>query len=285
MTRLKIAAIIAVCTVCLAACGPQMKLPFKICPGKPTADEAIAALGSQVKNVVPLTASGDCTYTYEADGKLHPESLRVQVRIEPPMNVYLQGGSIIGKTVELGANDSEFWITLRPEKISTYLWGTWTDEGVRTCLDKLWFGPKTWLEAFGVFKPATSADASAIWELSHQGSYDILTRKTRSGILTRRLHIYCCDYLPRKIEYFDEQGRPAAVMDLDDYVPVVKGGGWQVPRKLKITNNKNETIDVELKNVARGQFTDKQRQLWFNRPPAEGFEHVGRMNADCQFVE
>jgi hypothetical protein len=272
--------------ISISGCGPQLKLPLKQCPGKATADEAIAELGGQVKNLVPLRASGDCTIAYEADGKLHsPESLQVQVRIEPPLNVYVQGGSIIGKTVELGSNDSQFWMQLHPKEVSTYLWGVWADEGVRQCVNKFWLGPETWLEAFGVVKVAAAADASAVWELSHEGPFDILSRKTASGVLTKKVYIYCCDYRVRKIEYFDRDGRRTAVMELDDYVPVVKGSGWMVPRKLNIKNSKNETLDVELKNVTQGQFNDKQRKLWFQRPMPVGFDHVGRMNADCEFVE
>ena len=285
MANMKVKVVVGVLTVCLAGCGPALKRPLKPCPGKATTEGAIAALGAQVKNLVPLTASGDCMYIYQADGKPHREELRLQLRIEPPTNVYLQGGSIVGKTVELGANDREFWMALKPKEISTYLWGAWADEGVRDCLNKLWLGPKIWLEAFGVVKAASSADASGIWELSHRGAFDILSRKDRSGILTKRVYVYCCDYLIRKIEYFDEGGREAAVMELDDYVPVVKGGGWKVPRMLKITNSKNEILEVQLKNVAKGQFTDKQRNLWFQKPSPEGFEHVGRMNAACEFVE
>jgi hypothetical protein len=285
MTKIKLP-IIFLMIVSAAGCGPQFKKPLKICPGKANAEEAIGVLGGQIKNIVPLTASGDCTIVYQVDGKLHsPESLRLQLRIEPPLDVYLQGGSIIGKTVELGANDREFWMQLWPKEVSTYLWGVWADEGVRQCINEFWLGPETWLETFGIVKVATAADAAGVWELSHKGSFDILSRKTMGGVLTKKVYVYCCDYHVRKIEYFDSQGRAATVIELDDYVPVVKGGDWKVPRKIHIKNSENETLDVELKNVAKGQFNDKQRQLWFQRPNATGFEHVGRMNSACEFVE
>lgn len=284
MVKTKLIIILSVLAVCLAGCGPQAKKPLKLCPGKATAEEAIAALGGQVKYLVPLKASGDCTYVYDVNGKPHLEQLQVQVRIEPPTNVYLQGGSIIGKVVELGANDREFWMAIRP-KISTYLWGTWADDGVRECLNKLWQGPQTWLEAFGVVKAVSSADASGIWELTHEGPFDVLSRKNRNGVLTKRVYVYCCDYLIRKIEYFDEQGREAAVTELDDYAAVVKGGGWKVPRMIKITGGENEMVSVELSNVGKAQFTDKQRQVIFRRPKAEGFDHIGKMNAACEFIE
>jgi hypothetical protein len=270
--------------VCMAGCGTKAPRPLKLCPGKATADEAIAALGGQVKNLTSLKASGDCWYVYDANGKKREEQLRVQVRIEPPLNVYLQGSSIIGKAVELGANDRQFWMALKPKEISTYLWGAWGDEGVRQCLDKMWLGPNVWLEAFGVIKAASSADA-AVWELSHEGPFDILSRKDRGGRLTKKVYIYCCDYLVRKIEYFDEQGRETAVTELDDYVAVVKGGGWKVPRMVKVTGGKGEMVTIELSDVGKAQFSDKQRQLLFERPTPEGFEHVGKMSSACEFVE
>jgi len=286
MAKLKSTIILTLFTFCMAGCGPQVKKPLKLCPGKATAEQAIAALGGQGKNLVPLTASGDCTIVIDVDGKLQPsEGLRIQVRIEPPANMYLQGSSILGKAVELGANDSEFWFALRPKDIRMYMWGVWADAGVRECLDKLWMGPQTWLEAFGIVKVVSIADASGIWELSHEGPFDVLSRKDRSGMLTKKVYIYCCDYLARKIEYFDDKGREAAVVELDDYVAVVKGGGWKVPRKINIKNSKSERIDVELKNVEKGQFDDKRRQLWFHKPPTEGFDHVGKINSTCEFVE
>jgi hypothetical protein len=286
MVKSKTIPIFVLLAICMAGCGPQVKKPLKLCPGKATAEESITALGGQGKNLMPLTASGDCTIVIDVDGKLQPsEGLRVQVRIEPPANVYLQGSSILGKAVELGANDSEFWFTLRPKDIRMYMWGAWADEGVRECLDKLWMGPRTWLEAFGIVKVVSSADASGIWELSHEGPFDILSRKDRSGRMTKKVYIYCCDYLVRKIEYFDDKGREAAVVELDDYVAVVKGGGWKVPRNIHIQNSKSEIIDVELKNVEKGQFDDKQRQRLFNKPTTEGFEHVGKMNSACEFAE
>jgi hypothetical protein len=295
-SNIRTAIIAGILAVSLAGCGPQITKALKICPGKATTEEAITALGRQVKNLVPLRASGECTYVYDVNGRKHEERLNVQARIEPPADVYLQGGSIIGKVVELGANDREFWLELRPKEISTYLWGVWADEGVRACLSKLWIGPQTWLEAFGMTKAVSSADVSGTWELSHEGPFDILSRKSRSGILTKRVYIYCCDYLIRKIEYFDDAGNEAMVVELDDYVPVSGWHGqkrsvamisseWKVPRKINIKNSKNEMVDVELKNVAEGQFNDTQRKLWFNRPVPQGFDHIGRMTSACDFVE
>jgi hypothetical protein len=285
MVKTKFAVTLIILIVFAAGCGPQVKKPLKLCPGKATVEEAIAALGGQVKNLVPLKASGDCWYVYDANGKKREEQLRVQVRVEPPLNVYLQGSSIIGKAVELGANDRQFWMSLKPKEISTYVWGQWSDTGVRQCLDKLWLGPKTWLEAFGVVKVISGADAAGTWELSHQGPFDVLSRKDHSGKLTKKVYIYCCDYLVRKIEYFDEQGRETAVTELDNYTAVVKSGGWKVPQMIKITGGKGEMITIELSDVGKAQFTDKQRQILFERPKPEGFEHVGKINSTCEFVE
>lgn len=276
----------AILAICMAGCGPKMRKPLKLCPGKATAEDAIAALGSQTKNIMPLKASGQCVCVYDVNGRPHPsESLRVQVRIEPPMNVYLQGGSIIGKVIELGANDTEFWMAVKPKEVSTYTWGSWNDVGVRQCLDQLWYGPRTWLEAFGVFKAASSADAAAVWELAHDGPFDILTRKNQSGMLTKKVYIYCCDYLIRKIEYFDDAGRIAATTELDDYVPAVKGGGWKVPKMIKVTGPKDEMVTVELSDISKAQFTDKQRKVIFQRPSSEGFEHVERVTGACEIIE
>ena len=286
MTKIqRISWCIAFLSIALTGCGPQVKKMLKLCPGKATAEEAIAALGEHSKDIIPFKAAGECTYVYDVNGKPHPEPLRIQVRIEPPINVYLQGGSIVGKAVEIGANDREFWLSLKPKEISTYLWGTWADGGVRQCLDKLWIGPRTWLEAFGVVKTASLADAAGKWDLSHEGPFDILSRKDRNGMLTKKVYIYCCDYLVRKIEYFDEQQRKTAVTELDDYAAVVKGGGWKVPRMIKITGGKDEMVTIELSDVGKAQFTDKQRQVLFERPKPEGFEHVGKINSTCDFVE
>jgi hypothetical protein len=274
---------ILVLAVCITGCGPQKIKPLRICPGKTTVDAAIAALNSQSENVVPFKAAGDCTYFYDANGKKRKEQLRLMVRIEPPDKIYIQGGTIVGKTVILGSNEREFWLALMPKEISTYIWGDWNDEGVKQCIDSLWIGPGVWRDAFGIIN--ISKDSEIVWELSHQGPFDILSQKNKSGTLRKRLYVYCCDYHIRKIEYFDRRGNQIALAEFENYSSVVKNNKWMVPRKLEISGPKQESISVELTDIGMARFTDKQRQILFERPIPTGFEHVEKMNSACEFVE
>jgi len=187
--RIVIAAVTAV--VLLGACHPAPK-PLPVCAGKGSTDEALLELAKRTRNVVPLRATGTCKLRYYVEGKRKAENE--------------------GFAVVLGSNSEEFWLAIRP-KISTYWRGSWSQSSAS---QKLILNPRIVLDALGVAASETG-DRSSEWSLSNKGPFDILTRRDDAGLILKRLYVCSCDYLVRKIEYFDEFGRVSVVAELDKY--------------------------------------------------------------------
>ena len=131
--------------------------------------------------------------------------------------------------------------------------------------------PRLVLEALGV---AAVGDEGK-WLLSNEGAFDVLT-KQEGGVETKKIYINNCDYLVRKIEYFDDDGRATVVTELDKYKKISKD--FSVPSVIKIINrtdsNKEDSVQITLSSVKPANFTDKQRKRLFIRPEPQGFKHI-----------
>lgn len=131
--------------------------------------------------------------------------------------------------------------------------------------------PRTLLEAFGM----SEVDAEQDWSLSNEGAFDILTRLD-DGAVTKKIHIYSCQYHVSKIELFDSKGRVAACAELDSYEEVSEG--FYVPVWIKVTTFTQDeardplAITLRLKSV---QASKKWPGIIFKRPPPRGFKNVG----------
>ena len=258
----------------IAGCTPQIHKPTKVCPGKASVDEALAALKAQSQNAVPLKAHGKSTLEFYVEGKKQPkkENLDVKLAVNPPDEIYLQGDkSIVAKAIMLGSDDEAFWLTARPKEISVHIWGKWAEQD---SAGGLVINPRNLLEALGIGQIDTGAD----WSLSNEGAYDILTKNER-GVITRKLHVYCCDYRVRTIEVFDSQGQPVAVAELDRYREITDG--FFVPSLIRITSlprdesEKPFTITVDLSSISQHE---KWPGLLFDRPSRiRGIKTVYRM--------
>jgi hypothetical protein len=267
---------VATAMLILAGCTPKIQEPTEICPGKRTANQALAALQSNSQNMVPFRADGQCYIEYYAEGKSKPntESLTVQqLWVEPPVNIYLQGDKIaIPRAMILGSNEKEFWLAIRPE-ISLYVWGRWAEQD---STEGPTINPRTLLEALGIGEIDTDQD----WSLSNKGPYDILTKRER-GATTKKIYIFNCDYRVRKIEFFGSDGQVAAVAELDKYEQVSEG--FFVPTLIKATTysqgdrEKPFTFTLELRRIRPTEIKEQQRNYLFTRRPAEGFKNVGRI--------
>lgn len=245
-----------------AGCAPQISRPTKICPGKVSVDETLAALQEQSQNAVPLKANGKSRLVFYVEGKKKPqkEEFDVKLRVNPPGEIYLQGDkSIMAKAIVLASNEREFWLSIRPKEISTHIWGKWAEQN---SAGGLVINPRTLLEALGIGQ----IDANEDWSLSNEGPFDVLT-KQEQGVTTKKIHIYCCDHTTRKIELFDSQGQPAALAELDRYQEVSEG--FFIPSLMQITTfprdetEKPFTIAVNLTSI---QPSKEWPDLLFNRP-------------------
>ena len=128
-----------------AGCAAQ---PMRHCPGKTTADEAIAVLKSHREKAVPIRATGQCLLQYHAEGKVRKENFPVKLWVNPPDEIYLQGDVAFDATgLVFGSNADEFWFWLKPKEVSSYWSGTWSQAGI---WNGLAVSPMIALEAFGV---------------------------------------------------------------------------------------------------------------------------------------
>ena len=207
----------------LGGCKGGFRKPLPICAGKGSTGDATAALASQAGKAAPLKATGTCRLEYYTEDKRRPEKEAFPVRLwmNPPSKISLHGDVAFDpRGVILGANREEFWLAIKP-KISSYWRGRWSDgDKVQT----LMLNPKIVLEAVGIVAVSGDASDPGDWSLTNKGPYDILTRRDEKGSISKRIYVCSCDYLVRKIEYFDEFGRVAVLAELDDYEEVGASG-------------------------------------------------------------
>ncbi len=255
-----------------AGCAPEIQEPIEVVPGKESVAEALSVLKARSQNAVPLRARGRCLLQYYDAGKKKrkKESLTVLVLVKPPVEIYLQGdATLVPKAIVLGSNEREFWLALRPKEISTYWWGQWSEQDSS---EGLLINPKTLFEALGV----AEIKAEENWSLSNEGAFDVLTRRER-GVVIKKIYIYSRDYLVKKIEYFDLQGKAIAYTELEGYREV--SDGFFVPALIKIIaygQNKGKdslSITLDLKSIKPKKITERQQKV-FERPPPRDFKRV-----------
>jgi len=257
--------------VVLAGCDSHRQTPTRICPGKASVAEALSVLGSRSQDLVPLKASGQCVLEYHEGKKKHKENVAIKLWMSPPFEIYLQGDVAFNpRGLVLGSNEREFWLALKPKEIgNSFYWGKWADG---SNLGDLRISPKVLLEALGIVE----AEDSENWSLSNEGAFDVLTKRDGRGEPIKRVHVYCCDYRVRKIEYFDDDGRAVVAVELDEYREAQKG--VLIPRTVKIISlnrdGAEDSFGLDLKSVKPADLSQKQREFLFDRPEPRGFEHI-----------
>lgn len=270
-------------------CAAQMGRSVRVCPGKASAAESLSLLRVQLENAVPLKADGQCLLQYYTEkGKLKKENFPVKLWVNPapaagagmnpPAEIYMQGDIAFDpKGIVLGSNKEEFWLAVRLKEISGYWWGRWSG---REYPEKLMISPRLVLEALG----AAAVGDEEGWSLSNEGAFDVLT-KQEGGIETKKIYINNCDYLVRRIEYYDG-GRVAVIVELDKYKEISKN--FFVPRIVKIVNraggSKGDSVQITLGSVKPVKFTDKQRERLFVRPQEQGFKQIYKI-VDGKIIE
>ncbi len=258
-----------------AGCAPEILEPIEIVPGKESAAEALSVLKARSQNAVSLLARGRCVFEYydPENKKLKKEKLDVNVLMQPPVEIYLQGdATLVPRAIILGSNEREFWLLMRPKEISTYWWGTWSEQESG---EGLMINPRTLFEALGFLETGSQEN----WSLTNEGNFDVLTKQSR-GVVIKKMHIYKLDYLIGKIEYYDSKGRALALAELKDYKEI--SDGFFVPASIKIVayNQDNEAeplgITLNLKTIKPKEFNERQQTV-FERPQSwRGFKHILR---------
>jgi len=281
--------IVGVLALAAAGCATQSETKLPICPGKASAEEALAALAARADKAVPVRASGgECQLTYYLPDEDKPKRHKLIPRLwfHPPTDMYIQLSIAVDpKALIIGCNAEEFWLALRPKEISTYYWGQW---GETENVEGLMVSPKVVLEAFGIVMRHDEGSGSNTWSLTNEGPYDILTEEDADGRLRKRVHIFACDYLVHKIEYFDAEGELVGIAKLSNYEPVADG--FEVPKRIHVTavapDGRADEMDIKLASVTQKELKAPARRRYFNRNPRdmEKLDHGYRLE-DGRWVD
>jgi hypothetical protein len=264
-----------------AGCGLETQKPMRICPGAESATAAISVQNQHFESTVEFKADGQCLLSYydEQDNRRN-ENFPVKLWIAPPAKLYLQGDLAFDpKGLVLGSNEREFWLSMRPKGISSYIWGQWSSQ---SCFEKLVINPTLLLESLGMLR----FDTDSNWSLSNSGAFDILTKSLKAGIV-KKVYIYSCDRLVRKIEYLNADGKALVVAELDGYRLVSQV--FQAPSIIKIVRHrqdgKSDSLGITLNSVKPAQLTEEQRSRLFSRPEPTGFQHIYKLDENCDIIK
>lgn len=271
------AACAAVLLATLAGCATAPEI-LPVCPGKPTVEAALETLKARAERAVSLRASGHAMLNYHVPDKEKPErhNLPMQIWFHPPIEIYIQGSIAVDpRAVMIGSNEQEFWLALRPKEMSSYYRGRWEEA---EDFEGLLMSPRVVLEAFGIVVEPDEPLEPGLWTLRKEGPYDVLTQRNEAGRTAKRVHVYACDYLVHKIEYYDERGQVAAVAQFRDYEPV--DGEFLVPTEMYVVatapDGRKDTIDIDIRSVRRMDFSERQQAKIFAPPAGDRFENVYR---------
>ena len=260
----------AVIFTLLPGCAQKIQQPLPVCPGKTTATESLAALQAQSENMVPIFARGTCKLLYDPNEPTQNFNIKILL-IKPPFELYLQADTgIISKAVVIGSNENEFWLAARPNEIDSYWWGLWSEQTSGDA-EGILINPRTLLESLGI----TEIDTDAQWSLSKEAGYDVLTKKIQ-GVTVKKLKLYCCDYTVRTIEYFDNNGKPVAIAELNDYTQVTEN--FSIPASIEIYSPPEDVenqFNIKINLTPIREATDKQKNFSIVRDDdPQGFKHV-----------
>ena len=239
------------------------------CPGKKTADEAIAVLKLRREKVTPIRATGQCLLRYHVEGKVRKENFPVKLWVNPPYEIYLQGDVAFDATgLVFGSNADEFWFWLKPKEVSSYWSGKWSQAGI---WNGLAVSPMIVLEAFG------SVDIrQGDWTLSRDDNLDLLVLRNDRSIIIQKIYIEPCDYVVRKIERFDDSGDIYLKAEFAGYEKTAEG--FLTPSRIKIAavseKGGEDSVEITLSSVKTTELSSQQRQRLFVRPLPRGFDHI-----------
>jgi hypothetical protein len=278
---------VVVLALILSGCAARTQELTRVCPGKGSTAEALSALRSHSQSVASLKAIGTCLLEYrvERTQQQRRENFPIRVWLNPPIEIYLQGSVAFDpRGIVAGSNTDEFWLAIRLKEISSYWWGEWTQA---SHLDELVISPRVVLEALGTTAVQSGNGREENWSLSKEGVFDVLTQRGDQGRIIKRIHVFCCDYTIRRIEYFGMDEEVVVVVELDKYRDVAPN--FAVPTLIKVVRQDGDADDsgaitVTLRSVKSTRFTEQQRERLFTRPAARGFEHV-MMNVGGIWVE
>lgn len=263
----------------LAGCTPPPTKPAELhCPGKATVQEAAALLNLQKQNLQPFRASAECTISWrDENGKKRNEPVRGANIAFVPDNKVEFIGELLFKELRFGANEKEFWLRVKAE-LDTCWWGTRAQAA--QCRDGLIVNPDSLVEALGIMNITPN------WKMFYRDGYDILSCY-EAGRMKKRIYINACDYRIEQIEYFDAEQIKKVSVELGDYA--VGETGITAPTRIRVVSydrmaQEESAALIRLKNI-RPLPPEQRGKKLFVRPGRDGYEHVYRLDENCEFIE
>lgn len=281
MEKIQRAILLLLTGVCLllTGCQPGVVGPVRACPGKASIDEAVETLLLHRRNLQPLQGRADCIFHYKDEkGKMKRKEVKaVNVRFIPHTRILFRG-NVFGDVVGFGANHEEFWLRIKPD-MDSYWWGTRAQAA--NCSEALLINPYNVIEALGTVEITTD------WQLSYEAGYDIFTLSDTEGTPVKRVYADACDYLLRRIEYFDNEGLLKASAELNDYT--TGEHGLVVPTLIDVSHYQlgipEGRVEIQLKHLRPFEPNEKQLRYLFQRPERDGFGFMYRLDDNCEFIE
>ena len=262
--------------IIILGCAPKMQKTMEICRGKGSLTESLSSLKLRSENMVPFKANGQCLVKFCIVGEKKPEreNFPVKLWVNPPAQIRLHGDiALNARGLDLGSNEQQFWLAIKPKEISTYWWGNWADQN--DLFEHVKVDPKLLIEALGI----AETDDEQNWSLSSEGPFDVLTKQNEQGLIAKKVYVYSCDYLIRKIEYFSAKGKAVIITELNDYRKMSKD--FFVPTVIEIVHRNEDgtedSLKITLKSVEPADFTEKKQGIFFTRPPSNRFKHIFRI--------
>jgi hypothetical protein len=258
--------------VFFAGCAPPSVGPKKICPGKQSAAQALQTLSSQAERVQSFKANGQCFATfYDDKGKRKKEEFTIKLWLNPESEIRLFGDiAFNARGLDIGSNKDEFWIGAKPKEIgNSFYWGLWNEQKEQTLL---MLGPTLLLEALGI----VDYNEQQRWSLSNEKGFDVLKEQIGQKAV-KKVYISTCDYRTAKIEYFDDENKEAAVLELTKYKAFFDD--VIIPKEIEITiagtEGKDDSFRIVLKKLQPFEFTEDKRTVFFTRAKQpKGFKHI-----------
>ncbi len=261
-----------------AGCQPTVTNGGKIiCPGKASIEEAVEYLSLQRTNAQPMIASADCTMSWRDDKDSEKkEQVSGKMAYVPSGKIFYKGDKF--GEIRFGANETEFWLRIKPE-VDSYWWGekSLADE----CNEMLLVNPAQIAEALGI------VEVTADWRLDNHDGYDILSLHEDEK-LKKRVYVNTCDYRIEKIEYYDAYGMKKISAELADYW--ANEDDPMVPTKISVSyfdslGDEESSVQIELKHIKPMSEKQKKNEDLFKRPGRDGYEHMYRLDRNCEFIE
>jgi len=256
-----------------------------ICTCQYDLPQTINDLAMNSSRAEPLKASGSCILNYHDEkGKSRKESFPIKIRTYPPDMIYFWCDPFaMPKAFTGGANNREFWISIKPDPYDTYVWGT-LDQANLKCLQNFWLTPQMLLELLGSWDIADFQTKP--WTLNNQTGTAVLQLKDSAGNTAKKIYLNCCDYRPSAIEYFSK-GEIFARTQLSNYRQV--NSAYAVPGTIVINffedGKISDTLSIKLSSADIFNLASDKIDQVFKRPQPRGFKNIYKLSDNCDLIE